>query len=99
MRIANSEIFKDKKWKGYTASMRNYFYGVKVQLLTTKDGIPISFHFTSGKTGDAKALGKMIEKLSPKASLNRDSAYTAYGLEECFGEKMHLFKDSTQVKC
>ena len=62
--------------------MRNYFYGVKVQLLTTKDGIPIAFHFTPGKTGDAKALGKMIDKLPAEASLYGDSAYTDYGLED-----------------
>jgi transposase len=43
--------------------MRNYFYGVKVQLLTTKDEIPVAFHFTLGKVADAKALGKMIDKL------------------------------------
>lgn len=82
MRIANCKILKDKKWRGYTASMRNYFYGVKVQLLTTKDGIPIAFHFTPGKTGDAKALGKMIDKLPAEALLYGDSAYTDYGLED-----------------
>lgn len=82
MRIANCKILKDKKWRGYTASMRNYFYGIKVQLLTTKDGIPIAFHFTPGKTGDAKALGKMIDKLPAEASLYGDSAYTDYGLED-----------------
>lgn len=82
MRIANCKILKDKKWRGYTASMRNYFYGVKVQLLTTKDGIPIAFHFTPGKTGDVKALGKMIDKLPAEASLYGDSAYTDYGLED-----------------
>jgi hypothetical protein len=82
MRIANCKILKEKKWRGYTASMRNYFYGVKVQLLTTKDGIPIAFHFTPGKTGDAKALGKMIDKLPAEASLYGDSAYTDYGLED-----------------
>ena len=82
MRIANSKIVKDKKWRGYTASMRNYFYGVKVQLVTTKDGIPIAFHFTPGKTGDAKALGKIIDKLPVEASLYGDSAYTDYGLED-----------------
>ena len=43
--------------------MRNYFYGVKMQLITTKDGILIGFQFTPGKTADAKALGKMIDKL------------------------------------
>jgi hypothetical protein len=82
MRIANCKILKDQKWRGYTASMRNYFYGVKVQLLTTKDGIPIAFHFTPGKTGDAKALEKMIDKLPAEASLYGDSAYTDYGLED-----------------
>lgn len=82
MRIANCKILKDKKWRGYTASMRNYFYGVKVQLLTTKDGIPIAFHFTPGKTGDAKALGKIIDKLPVESSLYGDSAYTDYGLED-----------------
>ena len=87
MRISNCKILKDKKWRGYTASMRNYFYGVKVQLLTTKDGIPIVFHFTPGKTGDAKALGKMIDKLPAEASLYGDSAYTDYGLEDFARER------------
>jgi hypothetical protein len=82
MRIVNCKILKEEKWRGYTASMRNYFYGVKVQLLTTKDGIPIAFHFTPGKTGDAKAIGKMIDKLPAEASLYGDSAYTDYGLED-----------------
>ena len=75
MRIANCKIVTEKKWRGYTASMRSYFYGVKVQLLTTKDGIPIAFHFTPGKMGDTKALGKMINKLPAEASLYGDSAY------------------------
>lgn len=82
MRIANCKILNDKKWRGYTTSMRNYFYGVKVQLLTTKGGIPIAFHFTPGKIGDAKALGKMIDKLHVEASLYGDSAYTDYRLED-----------------
>ena len=82
MRISNCKILKEKKWRGYTASMRNYFFGVKVQLLTTKDGIPIAFHFTPGKTGDAKAIGKMIDKLPPESSIYGDSAYTDYGLED-----------------
>ncbi|MBS7230488.1 IS982 family transposase [Flavobacterium psychroterrae] len=82
MRITNSKILKGKKYRGYTASMRNYFYGVKVQLLTTKNGIPIAFHFTPGKTADIKALGKMIDKLPAEASIYGYSAYTDYGLED-----------------
>ena len=76
MRIANCKILKDKNWRGYTNSMGNYFYGVKVQLLTTKDGIPISFHLTPGKTGDPKPIGKMIDKLPAEASLCELSVQT-----------------------
>ncbi|SPE78070.1 Transposase DDE domain protein [Flavobacterium columnare] len=82
MRIMNCKILKEEKYRGYTASMGNYFYGIKVQLLTTKDGIPIAFHFTPRKTGDAKAIGKMIDKLPVKASLYGDSAYTDYAIED-----------------
>ncbi len=93
MRIANCKILKDKKWRGYTASMRNYFYGAKVQLLITKNGIPVAFHFTPGRTGDAKALGKMIDKLPVEASLYGDNAYTDYGLEDiAFERKCILLK-------
>lgn len=91
MRIANSKIVTDKKWRGYTASMRNYFYGVKVQLLTTKNGIPIAFHFTPGRTADAKALGKMIDRLPAEASIYGDSAYTDYGLEDMALERKCIF--------
>ena len=39
--------------------MRSYFYGIKVQLVTTGEGIPIAFHFTVGKAADVKALDKI----------------------------------------
>lgn len=46
IRINRSKIVKGKQWRGYTASIRTYLYSIKVQLITTKTGIPISFHFT-----------------------------------------------------
>ena len=67
--------------------MRNYFYGIKIQLLTKKDGIPVAFHFTPGKKADAKALGKMIDKLPVEASIYGDSAYLDYGLEDSVFER------------
>lgn len=87
IRINRSKIVKGEQWRGYTASMRNYFYGVKVQLVTTKSGMPIDFHFTAGKVADVKALNKLLDKLPPEASLYGDSAYTDYGLEKDFFEQ------------
>lgn len=91
IRISSCKILKEKKWRGYTASMRSYFYGVKVQLVTTKDGIPIAFHFTPGKTADAKAIGKMIDKLPVEASIYGDSAYLDYALEDIALERRCVF--------
>lgn len=82
IRIGRSKIVKGKQWRGYTASMRTYFYGVKVQLVTTKSGIPFAFHFTPGKVGDVKALQKILTKLSPESTLYADSAYTDYAQED-----------------
>jgi hypothetical protein len=75
--------------EGNTASMRRYFYGIKVQLVTTGQGIPVDFHFTVGKQADVKALGKFIYKLPPQASVYADSAYTDYDMEDTALKKYH----------
>lgn len=82
IRIGTCRMVSAKKWRGYTASMRNYFYGVKVQLVTTSDGVPVCFHFTPGKTADVKALHKIIEGLPAESTLYADSAYTDYEMED-----------------
>jgi hypothetical protein len=82
MRISRSKMIKGEKWRGYTASMRRYFYGVKVQLLVSENGVPIQFHFVPGKTADVKGLERLIEGLPPEASIYGDSAYTNYKIED-----------------
>lgn len=82
IRIINSKLVKGEKWRGYTASMRRYFYGVKVQLLTTGKGIPVAFCFTPGKQADVKSLEKLVRGLPPEASVYADAAYTDYKLED-----------------
>ena len=82
IRITKSKLLKGKKWRGYTASMHRYFYGVKVQLLTTVSGIPIGFFFVPGNQADVKALEKIIRNLPPESSVYADSAYTDYKIED-----------------
>ncbi len=82
IRIMNSKLVKGKKWRGYTASMHRYFYGVKVQLLTTGGGIPVAFCFTPGNQADVKSLEKIVSGLPPEASVYADSAYTNYKIED-----------------
>jgi len=93
MRIGRCKLLKGKKWRGYTASLRRYFYGVKVQLLVTADGIPIQFHFVPGKTADVKGLSRIVQELHPEAKVYADSAYTDYQIEDNLkAEKSLLLK-------
>lgn len=82
IRIMNSKLVTGNKWRGYTASMKRFFYGVKVQLLTTGSGIPVAFCFTPGKQADVKSLEKIVAGLPPEASVYGDSAYTDYKIED-----------------
>ena len=86
IRISRSKLLKGEQWRGFNASKREYFYGVKVQLITTKHGIPVELCFSPGSEHDVEALQKMFMDLPPESSLFGDSAYTAYELEELYRE-------------
>ena len=59
MRISRSRIIKGKQWRGRQASMRRYFYGIKVQVLVSRSGIPVEFCFVPGSESDVQALRKL----------------------------------------
>ncbi len=91
IRIIRSKLLKGKKWRGYTASMRRYFYGIKVQLLVSRTGIPIRFCFVPGRQSDAKAMAKMIDQLPPECAVYADSAYTNYKVEDSLRVHQAIF--------
>ncbi len=43
IRINRCRIVRDERYRGKMSSKRRYFYGVRVQLLATSDGIPLEF--------------------------------------------------------
>ena len=63
-------------------SMRRYFYGVKVQVLTTADGIPVEFCFVPGSESDVQALKKLPMTVAEESSIYADSAYTDYSIKD-----------------
>jgi len=54
-----ARIFKKKEYHGYTASKKQYFFGIKVHMVVDSDGIPIEFIFTPGNCSDILALKNM----------------------------------------
>jgi hypothetical protein len=82
IRISRSKLLKGKEWRGKQCSMRRYFYGVKVQVLTTASGIPVEFCFVPGSESDVQALKKLPMTVAPESKIYGDSAYTDYTIEE-----------------
>lgn len=82
IKISRSKIVKGEQWRGRQCSMRRYFYGVKVQVLTTAGGIPVEFSFVPGNESDVQALKKLPINVAPESNVYGDSAYTDYGIED-----------------
>lgn len=82
IRISRSKLLKGEQWRGRQSSMRRYFYGVKVQILTTSSGIPVEFCFVPGSESDVQALKKLPMSVAPESKIYGDSAYTDYSIED-----------------
>jgi len=82
IRINRCKILKGEQFRGKHASMRRYFYGVKVQVLATTSGIPVEFCFVPGSESDVQALKKLPMTVAPESSIYADSGYTDYTIED-----------------
>lgn len=82
IRISRCRLLQGEQWRGKHSSMRRYFYGVKVQLLITKDGIPVEFSFVPGCEHDSASLKKLPLELPAESEIFADSAYGNYEIED-----------------
>jgi len=81
-----ARIFSGKKYHGYTASKKQYFFGIKVHMVIDSDGIPIEFIFTPGSASDIKSLQKLPLELPQDSIVFGDKAYTNYSFEDALLE-------------
>ncbi len=82
IRISRSRLLRGKQWRGKQASMRRYFYGVKVQVLSTAQGIPVEFCFVPGCESDVQGLKKLSLAVAAESKIYGDAAYTDYTIED-----------------
>ena len=76
-----ARIFNTKEYHGYTASKKQYFFGIKVHMIVDTDGVPIEFMFTPESTADISALSLFDLNISGGSKLLGDRAYTSYSME------------------
>ncbi|KAA6318140.1 hypothetical protein EZS27_031809 [termite gut metagenome] len=87
IRISGSRMVKGAEYRGYCASKRSYFYGYKVPVVVTADGIPVEYTFTSGSSHDIFGLKQMPLNLPEGSTLYADAAYRDYTLEEMLADE------------
>lgn len=85
-RIQRCQRFQGEEWRGYQASKRRYFYGLKVHLLVNEVGQPVECFFTEGSMSDVKALKLFDFDLPEGSEILGDKAYTDYVVEDQMAE-------------
>lgn len=87
IRISRCKLLQSEAYRGYKASMRRYFYGIKVQLITTDCGIPVEFSIVPASQADVKGLHQLPFSMPAGSALYADSAYTNYHLEDMLADE------------
>ena len=54
-RIPHAHIYHQETYRGYLASKKRYFYGLKIHLLVTPQGHPVECFLTPGSSSDGRA--------------------------------------------
>lgn len=81
-RIPRSRRYTGEEWRGYQASKKRYFYGLKLHLMVTSTGQPVEFFLTPGSWSDTRALKMYRFDLPDDALVTGDKAYNDYGFED-----------------
>ncbi len=90
IRIARSRLLQGEEFRGRHASMRRYFYGVRVQVLAL-DGLPVEFCLVPGSEHDSQALGKLPFDVAPESCIYMDAGYTDYLSEDDLFEAAFIY--------
>ena len=93
IRIPRSRLFKEEQYRGRSASKRQYFYGIKVFVMTDEANRPVEYCFTPGSWADIDGLRQMPLDLPPGSKVYLDSGFTDYKMEDELreAENINLF--------
>ncbi len=95
IRICRSKLYPPqehgKAFRGYVASKRRYFYGLRVHLVTTGAGEPVEFCLAAASEADISVFKEMSLELPEGSIICADKGYTDYHYEDLLEEVgLHL---------
>lgn len=85
-RICRSRRYKGTVWRGYQASKRRYYYGLKIHIMVTEHGQPVEFFLTPGSYSDTRAYRQYHFDVPQKAWITGDKAYNDYLVEDVINQ-------------
>ncbi len=85
-RISRSKIYRGEDFRGYIASKKRYFYGLRIHILVTEQGEPVEFFLAPGAWSDTGALSLYNFDLPEHSWITGDKAYNNYALEDLMRE-------------
>lgn len=86
IRIKRAKIYQEEAYRGYIASKKRYFYGLKVHLMVTQQGEPVEFFITPGSFSDVTYMDQFDFDLPPGSTVYADKIYNSYLVEDCLQE-------------
>jgi len=86
IRIKRCKLLPGEEHRGYCASKRRFFFGLKLHLLVTRHGAPVEFVLTPGSTSDVNGLKQLPLEVVADSVLHGDRAYTDYTEEDLLQE-------------
>jgi len=89
-RMPHAHIYHQEAYRGYIASKKRYFYGLKIHLLVTPQGHPVECFLTPGSSSDVRALRSFQFDVPEGSVIYADKAYHEYGMEDLLYESVQI---------
>jgi len=90
IRIKRSQLYQDEAYRGYIASKRRYFFGLRVHMLVTASGQPVEFILRPGSESDVAVLKDFNFDLPANAECYADRIYNDYDFEDLLREAAQI---------
>lgn len=82
IRIQRCRIYQGEDFRGFNVSKKEYFYGLKATVITTREGCPVRVILCPGKEHDIVPFRLMELNLPKGSEVYGDSAFTDYEYED-----------------
>jgi Transposase DDE domain len=89
-RIKRCRLYQNKAFRGYIASKRRYFYGLRLHVVVTSYGMPVDLVLAPGADADISVFKRLNLDLPDGSTIYADKAYTDYVCEDMLNQDTQI---------